>query len=55
MIYLKQLLEITTPTKPVANTDGNYLCPSCNAVVGSDKDGFLFDYCPCCGQALEVN
>lgn len=64
---LKALVKKATPKKPKeqlidnycrgipgetpSEKEPNYFCSNCNELVGDE--GFKYNYCPCCGQALD--
>lgn len=60
---LQELVEKATPKKPQLEGDGydnegnliydTWICPNCFVHFEVDYDDY--DYCPCCGQALDMS
>lgn len=64
---IKELVERATPKKPKEQLidnyckgipgetpnekELNYFCPNCNELVGDEWS--KYNYCPCCGQAID--
>ena len=67
VIFLRELVDKATPQKPKeqlidnscrgipgetpSEKEPNYFCSNCNELVGDE--GFKYNYCPNCGQAID--